>query len=136
MAVCACLAVAGFEDLRAERLFSDTHSVVVCGDFVVGFALVARPVVELVRTVFDDVDADSIVVLNLVYAADLQATFSAGVSLDFAVLDWCTADVIGDFHVVTLAVEARPRALLVYAVRYSSDAHVLVLCKVLPVEAF
>jgi hypothetical protein len=48
---------------------------------------VARPVVVLVGTVFDDVDADVIVVLNLVYFADLQATFCAGVSLDFAVLD-------------------------------------------------
>lgn len=87
MAVCACLTVPGFEMLRAVRLFSDTHSVVVCGDLVPALALLARPVVVLVGTVFDDVDADVIVVLNLVYFADLQATFCAGVSLDFAVLD-------------------------------------------------
>jgi len=71
VAVRARLAVAGFEALRAVRLFSDTHSVVVCGDLVPVCALVARPVVVLVRTVFDDVDADGIVVLSLVYLADL-----------------------------------------------------------------
>jgi len=87
VAVCARLAVAGFEALRAVRLFSDARSVVVCGDLVPVCALVARPVVLLVSTVLDDVDADVIVVLNLVYLADLQATFCAGVALDFAVED-------------------------------------------------
>lgn len=65
------MAVPGFEVLRAVRLFGDTHPVVVCGDLVPVFALVARPVVVLVRTVFDDVDADGIVVLFLAYLAGL-----------------------------------------------------------------
>jgi hypothetical protein len=85
--VAASLAVPGFETLRAVRLFGDTHPVVVCGDLVPVCALVARPVVVLVRTVFDDVDADGIVVLSLVFVAFLQATFCAGGSLDLAVLD-------------------------------------------------
>lgn len=85
--VAASLAVPGFEILRAVRLFGDAHPVVVCGDLVPVFALVARPVVVLVRTVFDDVDADVIGVLSLAYLAFLQATFCAGGSLDLAVLD-------------------------------------------------
>lgn len=62
--------------------------------------------------------------------------FATGFSLNFAVVDLRTALVIGDFHVCIFAIEASPRALLVYAVVNGSDTHVVIECNVLPVEAF
>jgi len=114
--------------------FRDTHFVIVHGDLIPTFTEVARTVVIVVLTIVNNYVAD-VVLLSLSEFANL-VEFSAGFSvLYFAVEDFRTALVIGDFNVFSLAVEALSRALLVYAVWYGSDTHVRIVCKELPVEA-
>jgi len=114
--------------------FRDTHFVIVYSDLIPSFTEVTGTVVHVVLTIRDFYVAD-VVLLSLSEFANLVA-FSTGERVHFAVEDFRTALVIGDFNVFSLAVEALSRALLVYAVWDSSDTHVRILCKVLPVEAF
>jgi len=114
--------------------FRDTHFGIVHSDLIPSFTVVAGTVVIVVCTMvyFDVAD---VLLLNLADFALLVA-FSTGCSVvHFAVEDFRTALVIGDFNVFSLAVEALSRALLVYAVWYGSDTHVRIVCKELPVEA-
>jgi len=115
--------------------FRDTHFGIVHGDLIPSFTVVAGTVVIVVCTIVN-IDVADVVLLSLADFANLVA-FSTGCSVvHFAVEDFRTALVIGDFNVFSLAVEALSRALLVYAVWYGSDTHVRILCKILPVEAF
>jgi len=114
--------------------FRDTHFVIVYSDLILSFTEVTGTVVHVVLTIRDNYVAD-VVLLSLSEFANLVA-FSTGKRVNFAVEDFRTALVIGDFNVFSLAVEARSRALLVYAVVNFSDTHVRIICKVLPVEAF
>jgi len=114
--------------------FRDTHFVIVYSDLIPSFTEVTGTVVHVVLTIRDFYVAD-VVLLSLSEFANLVA-FSTGERVHFAVEDFRTALVIGDFNVFSLAVEARSRALLVYAVVNLSDTHVRIICKVLPVEAF
>jgi len=114
--------------------FRDTHFVIVYSDLIPSFTEVTGTVVHVVLTIRDNYVAD-VVLLSLSEFANLVA-FSTGERVHFAVEDFRTALVIGDFNVFSLAVEARSRALLVYAVVNLSDTHVRIICKVLPVEAF
>jgi len=114
--------------------FRDTHFVIVYSDLIPSLTEVTGTVVHVVLTIRDNYVAD-VVLLSLSEFANLVA-FSTGERVHFAVEDFRTALVIGDFNVFSLAVEARSRALLVYAVVNFSDTHVRIICKVLPVEAF
>jgi len=115
--------------------FRDTHFGIVHGDLIPSFTVVAGTVVIVVCTIVN-IDVADVVLLSLADFANLVA-FSTGCSVvHFAVEDFRTALVIGDFNVFSLAVEALSRALLIYAVWYGSDTHVRIVCKVLPVEAF
>jgi len=114
--------------------FRDTHFVIVYSDLIPSFTEVTGTVVHVVLTIRDNYVAD-VVLLSLSEFANLVA-FSTSERVHFAVEDFRTALVIGDFNVFSLAVEARSRALLVYAVVNFSDTHVRIICKVLPVEAF
>jgi len=115
--------------------FRDTHFGIVHGDLIPSFTVVAGTVVIVVCTMVN-IDVADVVLLSLADFANLVA-FSTGCSVvHFAVEDFRTALVIGDFNVFSLAVVALSRALLVYAVWYGSDTHVRIVCKVLPVEAF
>jgi len=115
--------------------FRDTHFVIVYSDLIPSFTEVTGTVVHVVLTIRNNYVAD-VVLLSLADFANLVA-FSTGCSVvHFAVEDFRTALVIGDFNVFSLAVEALPVALLVYAVVNFSDTHVRIICKVLPVEAF
>ena len=115
--------------------FRDTHFGIVHGDLIPSFTVVAGTVVIVVCTIVN-IDVADVVLLSLADFANLVA-FSTGCSVvHFAVEDFRTALVIGDFNVFSLAVVALSRALLVYAVWYGSDTHVRIVCKELPVEAF
>jgi len=115
--------------------FRDTHFGIVHGDLIPSFTVVAGTVVIVVCTIVN-IDVADVVLLSLADFANLVA-FSTGCSVvHFAVEDFRTALVIGDFNVFSLAVEALSVALLVYAVVNFSDTHVRIICKVLPVEAF
>jgi len=95
--------------------FRYTYISIVHSDFKPILTEVAGTVVVLVCTVRDDYVAD-VILLSLAEFADLVA-YSTGFSvLHFAVEDFRTALVIGDFYVFSLAVEALSCALLVYAV--------------------
>jgi len=95
--------------------FRYTYISIVHSDFKPILTEVAGTVDVLVCTVRDDYVAD-VILLSLAEFADLVA-YSTGFSvLHFAVEDFRTALVIGDFDVFSLAVEALSRALLVYAV--------------------
>ena len=95
--------------------FRYTYISIVHSDFKPILTEVAGTVVVLVCTVRDDCVAD-VILLSLAQFADLIA-YSTGFSvLHFAVEDFRTALVIGDFDVFSLAVEALSCALLVYAV--------------------
>jgi len=114
--------------------FRDTHFGIVHGDLIPSFTVVAGTVVIVVCTIVN-IDVADVVLLSLADFANLVA-FSTGCSVvHFAVEDFRTALVIGDFNVFSLAVVALSRALLVYAVWYGSDTHVRIVCKELPVEA-
>jgi len=115
--------------------FRDTHFGIVHGDLIPSFTVVAGTVVIVVCTIVN-IDVADVVLLSLADFANLVA-FSTGCSVvHFAVEDFRTALVIGDFNVFSLAVEALSVALLVYAVVNFSDTYVRIICKVLPVEAF
>lgn len=91
---------------RAVRLcFRYAYTCIVLCDLVTIVTVVAIPVVELVGTVIDDINADLIVVLDLPGVAYLSA-YTTGCAINFAILDWSTAKVIGDFHVGAFAVHA------------------------------
>jgi len=108
--------------------------VVVGGELLIGVTLIAVAVVVLVLTVLDEVNADLVVVLDLIRVADLVA-HTTGCALRFAVEYWRAAQVIDDFHLGCHAVQALVFAALVLAVRDGFDAHVFVLGKVVPVDA-
>jgi len=93
-----------------HTLFSIVHS-----DLIPILTVVAGTVVIVINTIVNNCVAD-VVLLSLADFANLVA-HSAGCSVvHFAVVDFRTALVVGDFHVASLAVEALPRALLVDAV--------------------
>ena len=112
-----------------------THFFIVKSDLIVSVTEFAGPVVILVHTIRDN-DVADVVDLNLADFANLVAYIALCFVLHFAVLDGRTALVIGDFNVVSLAVEAGSRALVIFAVVNCRDTYVRVVCKVLPVEAF
>lgn len=68
----------------------------------------ASAVVKIVYTLRDYVNADLVRILDLAGIASLSAAFFAGVSVNFAVLDFRTAYVIGNFDVAIFAVAALP----------------------------
>jgi len=93
----------------------DTYFVIVHSDFKPSGTVVARTVVILVITIVDHCVAD-VVLLSLADFANLVA-YSTGLRvLYLAILDFRTALVVGDFHLLALAVEALSCTLLVYAV--------------------
>jgi len=96
---------------------------------------VARTVIILVLAIKYNYVAD-VVLLSLADFTNLVA-YTTGISvLNFAVEDFRTALIIGNFYLFILAVEALSCAFLVYAMVNCSDTHVCILCKVLTVEAF
>jgi len=98
------------------------------------YTVVARTVVILVCAIIDLYVAD-VLYSSLADFANLVA-FSTGFSvLYFAVEDFRTALVIGDFNVFCLAVEALSRTFLICAVFNCCDTYVRIVCKILPVEA-
>jgi len=119
---------------RAVRHLRHAHFFVVYCDLVPVGAVVACAVVVVVRAFLDDVHADLVVVLDLFRVADLRA-FATLLALHFAVLDRLAAQVVGDLHLVSFAVETCARALLVLAVVDGLDAHVLVLGELVAVHA-
>jgi len=117
------------------RCFRYTHFGIVHGDLIPSFTVVTGTVVIVIVTMVNDYMAD-VVLLSLTDFANSVANSTGCSVVHFAVEDFRTALVIGDFNVFSLAVVALSRALLVYAVWYGSDTHVRIVCKVLTVEAF
>jgi len=78
---------------------------IVHSDLLPSITVFARSVIIVVCTFVDDFVAD-VVLLNLVKFANLVAYVTGFCVLYFAVCDCRTALVIGDFNVVSLAVEA------------------------------
>jgi len=92
--------------------FRDTNFVIVNGDLIPKFTEVTGTVVIVVLTIVNDYVAN-VVLLSLSEFANLVA-FSTGLRVvHFAVEDFRTALVIGDFNVFSLAIEALSVALLV-----------------------
>ena len=99
----------------AVRCIRHTHFIIVHSDLIPLFGEFAGTVVIVIVTIVNNFVAD-VVLLSLADFANLVA-HSAGCSVvHFAVVDFRTALVGGDFHVASLAVEAGSSALLVDAV--------------------
>lgn len=95
----------------------------------------AVAVVVLVLAVWDFFDAHFVVVFNVALVAFHHAALCTRRTLDPAVGDFRTAGVVCDLGVLSLAVQARARALLVDAVVDRGDTDVFVLGEVLAVVA-
>jgi hypothetical protein len=85
---------------------------IVHSDLLPSITVFARSVIIVVCTVVDDFVAD-VVLLNLVKFANLVAYITLCFVIHFAVCDCRTALVIGDFNVVSLAVEAVSHGIVV-----------------------
>lgn len=109
------------------RHLGDTNPVIVNRELPTILTVVADAVVVLVLAVRDDFHADLVVILDLVVFALLTATFCACVGIYCAVFDFRTANVVGDFDLVCLAVLAMACTLVVDTVVNCFDAHVFVL---------
>jgi len=117
----------------ARWCFRDTHFFIVHSDLIPIFTVVARTVVILVFAIIDNCLADVVLLTDFANLVAYIALFSV---IYFAVEDFWTALVIGDFNVLSLAVEAISRTFLICAVFNCWDTHVCIVCKVIPVEAF
>ena len=111
----ACCAILACVLFYAVWCFRDTHFGIVLCDLIPSFTVVAGTVVIVVCTMVN-IDVADVLLLSLADFALLVA-FSTGCSVvHFAVEDFRTALVVGDFHLLALAVEALSCTLLVYAV--------------------
>ena len=118
----------------ARWCFRDTHFFIVHSDLISIYTVVAGTVFILVFAIIDHYVAD-VVLLSLADFAYLVAYIALFSVVYFAVGDFGTTLVVGDFNVFCLAVGAISRTFLICAVFNCCDTYVRIVCKVLPVEA-
>lgn len=119
-------------------LFPNAHFIVVNANLLIFITIFALTVFILIYAIRDGWNAN-FVFFNFVVAFDmtiyaLLCTNTACITIHFTVVYSITANT-SDFYVVSLAGKARPRAFLFNTIVNGGDAHIIVICKELPVMA-